>query len=74
MKSAAELHRLLVEFNNSALSERNRREWFHEFKNGEFDVENKERRETLKVYDDVELEELLEEDSCKMQEYHVIII
>ena len=40
-KSAAEAHRLLVEAYGS-LSERSC-EWFQKFKNGEFDVEDKER-------------------------------
>ena len=41
-KSAAEAHRLLVEaYGDAALSERSCREWFQ--KNGEFDVEDKER-------------------------------
>ncbi|EGI63841.1 Mariner Mos1 transposase [Acromyrmex echinatior] len=43
-KSAAEAHRLLVEaYGEAALSERSCREWFQKFKNGEFDVEDKER-------------------------------
>ena len=40
--SAAEAHRLLVEaYGEAALSERSCREWFQKFKNGEFDVEDK---------------------------------
>jgi len=49
-KSAAEVHRLLVEAHGAALSERNYREWFQKFKNGEFDVEDKERSGRPKVY------------------------
>ena len=42
--SAAEAHRLLVEaYSEAALSERSCREWFQKFKNGEFDVKDKER-------------------------------
>jgi len=42
-KSAAEAHRLLIEaYGDTALSERSCREWFQKFKNGEFDVEDKE--------------------------------
>jgi len=42
-KSAAEAHRrLLVEAYDAALSERSCRAWFQKFKNGEFDVEDKE--------------------------------
>jgi len=44
-KSAAEAHRLLVEaYADAALNERSCREWFQKFKNGEFDVEDKERK------------------------------
>ena len=66
-KSAAEAHRLLVEAYSAALSERSCREWFQKFKNGEFDVEDKERSGRPKVYEDVELEALLDEDSCQTQ-------
>jgi len=67
-KSAAEAHRLLVEaYGDAALSERNCREWFQKFKNGEFDVEDKERSEKPKVYEDAELEALLDEDSCQKE-------
>ena len=63
-KSAAEAHRLLVEaYGDAALSERSR-EWFQKFKNGEFDVEDKERSGRPK---DTELEALLDEDSCQTQ-------
>ena len=48
-----------------ALSERSCREWFQKFKNDEFDVEDKERSGRPKVYEDAELEALLDEDSCQ---------
>ena len=55
-KSAAEAHRLLVKvYDDAALSERSCREWFRKFKNGEFDVEDKERSGRPKVYKDAEL-------------------
>jgi len=64
-KSAAEAHRLLVEaYGNAALNERSCREWFQKFKNDEFDVEEHSGRP--KVYEDAELEALLNED-CQMQ-------
>jgi len=66
LKSAAEAHRLLVEvYGDAALSERSCREWFQKFKNGEFDVEDKEHSGRPKVYEDTELEALLDEDSCQ---------
>ena len=64
-KSAAETHRLLVEaYDDAALNERSCREWF---KNGEFDVEDKERSGRPKVYENAELEALLDEDSSQTQ-------
>ena len=54
---------LVDEYDEAALSERSCREWFQKFKNGEFD---KERNRRPKVYEDAELEALL--DSCQTQE------
>ena len=60
-KSAAEAHRLLVETSDEAdLSERSCREWFQKFKNGEFDMEDKEHSVRPKVYEDAKLEALLD--------------
>ena len=67
-KFAAEAHRLLVErCGETALSERSCREWFQKFKNGEFDIDDKERSGRPKVYKDAELEALLNQDSCQTQ-------
>jgi len=66
-KSTAEAHRLLVEaYGDAALSEKSC-EWFQKFKNGEFDVKDKERSGRPKMYEDAELEALLDEDSCQTQ-------
>ena len=68
-KYAAEAHQLLVEtYGEAALSERSCRGWFRKFKKGEFDIEDKERSGRPKVYEDAELEELLDQDSCQTQE------
>ena len=68
-KSAAEAHRLLVEiYGEAALSERSCREWLQKFKNGEFDVEDKERSGRPKVYENAELELELDEDSYQTHE------
>ena len=65
-KSVAEAHRLLVEtYGEAALSKRRSCEWFQKFKNGEFDIEEKERSGRPKVYEDAELDALLDEDSCQ---------
>ena len=67
-KSAAEAHRrLLVEAYDAALSERSCRAWFQKFKNGEFDVKDIEHSGRPKVYEDAELEALLDENSCQTQ-------
>ena len=69
MKSANEAHRLLVEtYYEIALNEKSCREWFQKFKSGEFDIEDKKRSGRPKVYEDAELEALLDQDSCQMQE------
>ena len=52
----------------AALSEGSCREWFQKFKNGEFDIDDKERSGRPKVYEDAELEALLDQDSCQTQE------
>ncbi|GBP67713.1 Mariner Mos1 transposase [Eumeta japonica] len=63
-----EAHRLLVEAHDeAALSERTYREWFQKFKNGDFDVGDKDRSGRPKIYDDAEWDELLEEDSSQTQ-------
>ena len=68
-KSTAEVHRLLVEtYGEAALSERSCRERFQKFKDREFDIEDKERSGRPKVYEDAELEALLDQDSCLTQE------
>ena len=68
-KSLAESHRLLVEtYGEAALSERSCREWFQKFKNGKFDIEDEDSSERPKVYEDSELEALLDQDSCQTQE------
>ena len=64
-KYAAVTHRLLEEtYGEAALTKRNCRECFQKFKNGEFDIEDKERSGWPKVYEDAELEALLDQDSC----------
>ncbi|GBP68000.1 Mariner Mos1 transposase [Eumeta japonica] len=67
-KSAAEAYRLIIEAHNeAALSERTCRKWFHKVKNGDFDVEDKDRSGRPKFYEDAELKELLAEDSSQTQ-------
>ena len=58
---------LLQTYSEAALSERCR-EWFQKFKNGKFDIEDKERSGRPKVYEDAELEGLLDQDLCQTQE------
>ena len=55
------------DYHSTPLSERSC-ERFQKFENGEFDIEDKERSGRPKVYDDTELEALLDQDSCQMQE------
>ncbi|KAG5314879.1 MOS1T transposase, partial [Pseudoatta argentina] len=67
-KSAAEAHRMLSNTYGEAISERTCREWFQRFKNGDFDVEDQYSGGREKVYEDAELEALLDQDSCQNQE------
>lgn len=67
-KNAAESHRLLVEcYGEHALSERQCSEWFQRFKNGDFDVCDKERPGQKRKFKDEELEKLLDENPCQTQ-------
>ena len=67
-KSAAEVHRILVEtYGDHALSETTCRDWFRCLKNNDFDVEDKEHSGTLKKFEDKELEALIHENSCQGQ-------
>ncbi|GBP85322.1 Mariner Mos1 transposase [Eumeta japonica] len=64
----AEVHQLLIEaYNESALSERTCCEWFQKFKNGDFNLEDKDHSERPKIYEDAESEELFEEDLSQKQ-------
>ncbi|GFV45287.1 mariner Mos1 transposase [Trichonephila clavipes] len=68
-KSAAEAHRMLSNtYGEAAIRERRYREWFQRFKNGDFDVEDQHCGGREKVFEDAELEALLDQDSCQMQQ------
>jgi len=68
-KSVAEAHRMLSNtYCDAAISERTCREWFQRFKNSDFDVEDRHSDGREKVFEDAELEALLEQDSCQNQE------
>ncbi|EFN85301.1 Histone-lysine N-methyltransferase SETMAR, partial [Harpegnathos saltator] len=60
--SAIESYRSLVEhYGDNALSERSG-EWFQRFKNGDYDVKDKERSGASNQFEDEKLETLLNED------------
>ncbi|GBP60787.1 Mariner Mos1 transposase [Eumeta japonica] len=59
--------RLIVCSQKHIISERTCREWFQKFKNGDCDVEDKDRSGRQKIYEDVKLEELLEKGSSQTQ-------
>ena len=68
-KSAAEAHRMLSNtYGKAAISERTCREWLQRFKNGDFNVEDRHSDGREKVFEDAELEALLEQDSWQNQE------
>jgi len=65
-KTAATAHKLLFEaYGNCAPSERTCQEWFHRFKNGDFDVNDKERSGQPKKFEDTDLQALLDENSTQ---------
>jgi len=68
-KSAAESHRLLVKAYGEACSIWNNfesRDWFRWFKDNDLNVNDKERSDQPKKFEDGELETLLQENSCQM--------
>lgn len=68
-KTAAESHRLLEEvYGENSLARRQCFEWFARFKSGDFDIRDKERPGQPKKFEDAELQQLLDEDSCQTQE------
>ena len=68
-KSAAEAHRMLLNtYCEAVISERTCREWFQRFKNGDFDIKDRHSDGRKKVFENTELEALLDQDSCQSQE------
>ena len=55
-------------YGEAAINERTCREQFQRFKSGDFDVEDWHSGGREKVFEDAELEALLEQDSCQNQE------
>ena len=67
-KSAAEAHQILSNtYGEATISERTCCEWFQRFKNGDFDVEDWHSGGKEKVFEDAELEALLEQARVKMK-------
>ncbi|GBP77245.1 Mariner Mos1 transposase [Eumeta japonica] len=67
-KSMAEAHRMLSNtYGEAAISKKMCREWFQRFKNVDFDVEDQRGGGREKVFEDAELEALLDQDSCQTQ-------
>ena len=68
-KNAAEAYRLLSEtYGAECIGETTCREWFKRFKSGDFGVEDKDRPGKPKSFEDEELDALLDEDPCQIQE------
>ena len=68
MKKYAAHQMLSNTYGEAAISERTCREWFQRFKNCDFDIEDRHSGGREKVFEDAELEALLEQDSCQNQE------
>ena len=68
-KSVAAGHRLLCEaYGEHAQSIKTCEYWFRRFKSGDFGPSDKEREGRLVKFEDAELEALLDQDSCQIQE------
>jgi len=68
-KSAAEAYRMLLNtYGEASISGRTCQEWFQRFKNGDFDVEDRHGDGREMVFEDAELEALLDQDSCQTQQ------
>ncbi|GFX02377.1 mariner Mos1 transposase [Trichonephila clavipes] len=68
--NAAESLQILVEaYGGNALSRAQCYRWFEKFQNGNFDVRNEELGRPSKIFEDVELQALLDEDDDQTQEH-----
>lgn len=68
-KSAAESHRLLSEtYGDYTPSVKTCESWFRRFKNGDYDIEDKERTGQPKKFTDEDLEALIDENPCQTTE------
>ena len=68
-KTTAESHRVLVGvYGKHALAERTCQKWFARFKSADFGLEDEEHPGQPKKVEDEELEALLDEDCCQIQE------
>ncbi|GJQ76139.1 hypothetical protein Trydic_g1887 [Trypoxylus dichotomus] len=66
LKAAVEANRELHKvYGDAALSETTCRDWFHRFKDCDFDVDDRLCEGTPKISEDSELEALLDEDPCQ---------
>jgi len=64
-KSAAETHRLLFEMVMKLYRKKTCRVWFERFRNCDFDVRDKNRPGQPKKFENVELQELLDENPAQ---------
>ena len=68
-KTAAESHHILLEvYSEHDLAERTCQKWFARFESGDFGLENEGRPGQPKMFEDEELEALLDEQCCQIQE------
>lgn len=62
-KTAAQAHDMLMDaYDTYAPSKTTCRDWFHRFKDGDFEVEDHERSGRPKLFEDDELEALIDQD------------
>ena len=67
-KTSAESSRMLVEaYGHNAPSKSTCRQWFRRFMNHNFNLEDKKREGAPKIFEDEDLEAILDEDPCQSE-------
>jgi [histone H3]-lysine36 N-dimethyltransferase SETMAR len=68
-KGATEAHRMILEvYDQNIITARACQKWFKRFKEGDFDLDNKDRGRPPKQFEDDELQSLLDEDDAQTQQ------
>ena len=75
IKNATESNEIFsVAYGNNAFSLRTCQEWFTRFKSGNFDLNDKEHGKPPKIFEDVELQALLDDNDAQTQEQLSVLL